>query len=132
MLKQSDSLVTSGGGSGWRVRRHTNWGATGLEAQEIVILYAIAVAGQVTADVLLKVVGRGLGALIGPRVDDADSAWAVFEEFLLRAFKLPDAKLVSATKDQDDWILVAAARRKKYEGRISHGGHVVEARRLDE
>jgi hypothetical protein len=57
---------------------------------------------------------------------------AVFEEFLLRAFKLPEARLVSAIMEQDDWVLVATARGKKYEGRIAHGGHVVQARRLEE
>jgi len=112
-------------------RRHTNWGATGLEAQEILILYAIAVAGEVTAELLLKAVGQGLGAWMGAKVDNADSAWDVFEKFLLRAFKLPNAKLVSATKSDDDWILVASAHGRKYEGRISHGGHVVQARRID-
>jgi hypothetical protein len=113
-------------------RRHTNWGATGLEGQEVLILYAVAVAGQVTADILLKVVGGRLGHLVGAKIDSAESAWAVFEEFLLRAFKLPDARLVSATKEQDDWVLVATARGKKYVGRITHGGHVVQARRVDE
>jgi hypothetical protein len=114
-------------------RRHHNWGSTGLEGQEIAILYAIGVGAHVTADVLLEILGKRLGALMGPRVDDADVAWAMFQEFLLRAFKQPEAKLLSAVKEDDNWKLVAQVPRgRKYEGRVSKGGHVIEARRLDD
>jgi hypothetical protein len=113
-------------------RRHTNWGATGLEMQEIVILYAVQVLGQITAASVLAAIGKGLGELAGPRIDSTDVAWDVFQEFLLRVFKLPDAKLVSAVKEHDDWKLVAEARGRQYEGKISNGGHVIEARRIDE
>jgi hypothetical protein len=113
-------------------RQHMDWGATGLESQDIEVLYAVAVAAQITATVLLDALGKGLGALKGPKVDDADAAWAMFKEFLLRAFKLPDAKLLSAVKEGDNWKLVAEVPRgRKYEARISNGGHVIEARRLN-
>ena len=113
------------------LRHHANWGATGLEMQEIVILYAIQVAGQITASGVLEVLGKRLGDLIGPRIDDGNVAWDVFEEFLVRAFKLPDAKLISAVKERDNWRLVAEARGSKYEGTICNEGHVIEARRVD-
>jgi len=114
------------------VRHHTNWGATGLEMQEIVILYAIQVAGQITASGVLDVLGKRLGELIGPRIDDGNAAWNVFQEFLVRAFKLPDARLISAIKKENTWTLVAEARGRRYEGKISDDGRVIEARRVEQ
>src|ERR1700737_1118849 len=69
-------------------RAHSNWGASGLQFQDIVILYAVAVTAEITATALAATFVRTARALGGPTVDEADDAWDVFSDFLTRCFEV--------------------------------------------
>jgi hypothetical protein len=112
-------------------RAQSNWGATGLQLQDIVILYGVAVTAEITARALVAAFVGATGALGSPAVDSADAAWEVFSDFLTRCFEIAGATMVEATNDRGTWRLVATVRGRQFEGTVSSDGRVLEARRLD-
>jgi len=113
-------------------RHQTNWGATGLQAQDVMVLYSIAVGAQLTA----TAIGAGLAHVAGgvfhgnPR-NDAQAAWIAFEVTLLRCFKVGGAEADEITEDGEAWNIRGHAGNRAFEGRVTKDGRVVEVRRSD-
>lgn len=112
-------------------RRHTNWGATGAEVQQVEILFALAVGAQITASVLLEGLKKVVEVLRANPIDSADAAWMTFEDFLIRSFKVSGPRLLAVSEVEGEWKIAAEARGRRFEGRVSRDGLVVEAKRVD-
>jgi hypothetical protein len=111
-------------------RRQSHWGASSLQAQEILILIGTGALGQVAAAALIAAL-RGLSrAWSATGVRDADDAWRAFERVLVRDFKVAAASMREVNETEDAWVVVARVGNKTFEGLVTKDGRVVQARRV--
>jgi hypothetical protein len=111
-------------------RRQVNWGATGLSAQDVVVLYSITTLSELTTAAIIAGLIKLSKVFHGPPIADADSAWTAFDEFLTRCFKVAGASMVEVNGTDDGWVITARSGHRKYEGHVGKDGQVVRARKV--
>jgi hypothetical protein len=113
-------------------RSQTNWGATGLQTQDIEILFAVGVGVELTAAAIIASL-KGLTRTVAGRrrVEDAGAASAVFQGFLAKSFKVTSSVRVESINERGEvWTLVAKAGSHVFAGDVTKDGRVIQAKRI--
>jgi len=69
-------------------------------------------------------------AFAGRGVEDAQAAWTVFDEFLIRCFKIAGASMVDVKETDNSWKIVARSGSRRFEGEVAKDGRVIQARKV--
>jgi hypothetical protein len=111
-------------------RSQQNWGATGLQSQDIEILFAIGVGVELTAAAVitsLKEIGKVVSGR--RRVESADVASTKFEQFVKDHFRVTTLRIDAVDERAEDWSVVASSDIHKFAGVVTKDGRVTQAKR---
>jgi hypothetical protein len=111
-------------------RRQASWGATGLSVQDVVVLYSITTAAELTTAAIIAGLLKLSKVFRGRPVADADTAWTEFDGFLTRCFKAAGAAMVAVKETEDGWEIKARSGNRTFEGHVGRDGQVVRARKV--
>jgi hypothetical protein len=124
-------------------KRQTDWGATGLFLQDLLVRYGATVAGGVTVQAIVAGVRklsrrkdtreeaeRSLAKRV-PQATTAAGAWAIFSQFMRTAFRLTDVRSTEITDTGTAWHIRAVGDDCRYEGSVSKNGRIAEAHQVE-
>jgi hypothetical protein len=109
-----------------------NWGATGLQVQDIFIAYAAGVGSGLTVEAIRASLSSLIrGHLRRGRPETAESAWQLFGDSLVRSFKLKEQPAMeSVEKTSTGWSVKARAGAFRFDGTLDADGRLVHIRRV--
>ena len=117
--------------------RHSNWGATGLFSQEVLVTIAegVVASGLWAAVAALgeKAVGRRTRPAppTPPQPFTAEAAWSIFSAHLATAFRVSNPVAEWIEQTPTGWRIRAKAQDYIFEGGITMDGRIRWSRRVD-
>ncbi|MDQ6877489.1 MAG: hypothetical protein M3082_07275 [Candidatus Dormibacteraeota bacterium] len=109
-----------------------NWGATGIQVQDIFIAYAAGVGSGLTVEAIRASLSSLIrGHLQRGQPETAESAWHMFGDSLIRSFKLKEHPIMeSVEKTATGWAVTARAGAFRFDGTLDADGRLVHIRRV--
>jgi hypothetical protein len=124
-------------------RRQTDWGATGLYVQDILVNFSIGMVAGLTVEAIIaglrKLSRRAAqGPLTGnavemvPPATTAEAAWRLFAEFLGTAFKVSRTMAKEVVETETGWRILAIGNGCRFDGSVSKDGRILRAQQVSD
>jgi hypothetical protein len=124
-------------------RTQTDWGATGLYIQELLLNFGAGTAAGLTVEGVIAGVrklsrrsttrsAKHALAEVVSQATNAEAAWTTFSRFLTKAFKVSSTMASEVAEVEAGWRIRALGDGYRYEGTLSRDGRILHARQVDD
>lgn len=124
-------------------RSQTDWGATGLYIQELLLNFGGGAAAGLTVEGIIAGIrklsrrptpgpAKHAMAEVVPPATNAEAAWTLFSSFLTKAFQVSSTMATEIAEIDSGWRIRARGDGYRFEGTVSNDGRILHAQQVDD